>query len=265
MTLDFVVKDLEGGNVDDVFRVCSHRRLDNPLQRMGIRIKRKWLLEMLEKYGPCTKVAYLDGKPVAQLLYYPEEAIPYIEKTRRDVIRLHCLYNPFPETRGRGIASSLVKSLVDEAEKGMRMFNGRRCRFIVAEPFNTGEGIPLETFYQSMGFKWGVEEMYLELTASYRPRERREYTALWEDKEKAIILYGPLCEYSYPFALRIMELIRDVEPKLPIELIDMWSQPKEASKRCGEQVIVNATPIRVWWGDREGFKKAVERALKRRL
>lgn len=121
-----------------------------------------------------------------------------------------------------------------------------RCRFIVAKPFNTGEGIPLETFYRSRGFKWGEEEMFLELASSYEPRESREYTPLREDEGRTTILYAPLCEYSYPFATKVMELNREVEPDLPIELIDMWRWPEEASRRCGEYVIVNATPIKAW-------------------
>ena len=250
-------------NVDDVFRVCSHARLDDPLQRRGMEIKRGWLLEMLSRYGPCTKIAYLEGRPTAQLLYYPEEAIPYIENPRREVVHLHCVYNPFPEARGRGVASSLLRGLLEEAEEGMEILGGRRCRFMVARPFNTGEGIPLENFYASKGFRWGVGEMFLEIAASYEPRRRPEYRPLPEDEGRAIVLYAPLCEYGYPFALRIKRLIREVEPTLPIDLIDMWRQPEEASKRCGEGVVVNATPIRAWWGDREGFKRAIEEALHR--
>lgn len=261
MTQRIQVEEVMEENLDDVFKVCSHSRLRDPLQRRGMEIKRRWLLEMLNHYGGCTKVAYLDGGPVAQLLYYPEEAIPYVENPRRDVIHLHCVYNLFPEARGKGVASALIRDLLEEAERGMEMLQGRRCRFIVAKPFNTGEGIPLEAFYASKGFHWGVGEMYLEISASYETRKLGEYRPLSEDEGRALIFYSPLCEYSYPFAHRVREIIWEVKPDLPITLIDMWRQPEEASKRYGEEIIVNARPIRAWWGDREGFKEEVMRAL----
>ena len=69
--MEITVKDVDASNIYDVFRVCSHSRLDDPLQKKGMELKRRWLNRMLEKYGPCTKIAYLDGRPVAQILYYP--------------------------------------------------------------------------------------------------------------------------------------------------------------------------------------------------
>jgi len=262
MNPSILVRNLREENLEDVFQVCSHARLQDPLQRRGMELKRRWLLEMLSRYGPCTKVAYLEGRPIAQLLYYPEEALPYVEEPRRDVIRLHCIYNPFPEARGRGAASALLRELLREAEGGMEMLGGKPCRFIAAKPFNTGEGIPLEEFYASKGFRWGVGEMYLEVAGAYEPREAGEYRPLSEDEGRAIVFYSPLCEYSYPFAVRVAELIREVEPSLPIELIDMWRQPLEARRGFGEELIVNARPIRAWWGDQESFKEEIRKALK---
>lgn len=261
MNSSIKVEDLLEENMEDVFRVCSHGRLQDPLQRRGMELKKRWLLEMLDRYGPCTKIAYLEERPIAQLLYYPEEIIPHIEKPRKDVIHIHCVYNPFPEVRGKGGASALVRALLEEAERGMEMLGGRRCRFIVAKPFNTGEGIPLEAFYASKGFRWGIGEMYLEVSAPYEPKECGVYKPLSSDRGRAVILYSPLCEYSYPFALKVREIIWEVNPGLPITLIDIWRQPEEASKRGGETIIVNSRPIRTWWGDRENFKEEVKRAL----
>lgn len=68
------IENLQDSNIEDFIHVCSSKRLNDPIHQQGIRLKRQWLHEMLEKYGPCAKVAYYNGKPVAQILFYPEEA-----------------------------------------------------------------------------------------------------------------------------------------------------------------------------------------------
>lgn len=91
--MNIEVRDVEEGNLYDVFRVCSHGRLDDPTQRKGMELKGEWLLEMLDRYGPTTKITYLDGRPAAQILFHPEDSIPYIEDPRRGIVVLNCLYN----------------------------------------------------------------------------------------------------------------------------------------------------------------------------
>ncbi len=255
------VADLEEANIDDVFRVCSHGRLNDPLQQQGIELKRRWLLEMLKEYGPCTKIAYLDDDPVAQILFYPESAAPFIADPRRDVVVLHCEYNPFPEARGRGVGTALIKSLIDDCRTGLPCLKGRPCRFIVAKPFNTGEGVSLDEFYASNGFKQGRGEMYLEITAPYQPRRTMEYRPLSEDKGRAVMFYDPICEFSYPFAVKVKEFLLEIDPGLPVELIDQWRHPEESIKRGNHVLVVNAKLITSFWTQREAFRREVEQAL----
>jgi len=255
------VADVEEANIEDVFRVCSHGRLNDPLQRQGIELKRRWMLEMLEEHGPCTKIAYLDDEAVAQLLFYPEEAAPFIADARRDVVVLHCAYNPFPKARGRGAGTALIKSLVDDCRTGLPCLEGTPCRFIAAKPFNTGEGIPLSAFYATNGFKQGQQEMVLEVSASYQPRRMTEYRPLPEDKGRAVMFYNPMCEYSYPFAVRVRDFLWEVEPSLTVELIDAWRRPEEYIKRGNQELLVNAKPITSFWTQREAFRREVEHAL----
>ncbi|MEM2893937.1 MAG: GNAT family N-acetyltransferase [Candidatus Bathyarchaeia archaeon] len=262
--MNIEIRDLEEENLEDVFRVCSHGRLEDPIQLKGMELKRRWLLEMLDRYGPTTKLAYLDGKPVAQILFYPEDIIPYIENPREGVVVLNCVYNPFQEARGMGCGKRLVKSLIHESPRGLKCLGGRPCRFIVAKPFNTGEGIPLERFYSHMGFKEAQMEMYMEITSPYQPRGRRPYTPLPEDRGRAIALYNPICEYSYPFALRVREALNQIDPSLTVELIDSWRRPKEALKRGNHWLIVNSTPINSFLLNREAFSHEVLEALRKR-
>lgn len=257
------VADLEEENIDDVFRVCSHNKLDDPLQQRGIELKRRWLLETLAKHGPCTKIAYLGDRPVAQILFYPEEAAPFIADPREEVVVLHCAYNPFPEARGKGAGTALLRSLVEDCRRGLPCLGGRPCCFIAAKPFNTGVGMPLDRFYAANGFKQAQQEMFLDVSAPYKPRETPEYQPLVEDRGRAVMLYNPMCEWSYPFAVRVREFLKEIDASLPVELIDEWRNPEESTKRGNQQLVVNATPIMGFWTQREAFRREVEQALGR--
>ncbi len=256
------VEDVSRDNIEDVFRVCSHGRLEDPLQREGMEIKRRWLLDMLEKHGPCTKIAYLDGRPVAQILFYPEEATPYVTEPRKDAVILHCTYNPFPEARGKGASTALLKGLIGEAETGLPCLGGRPCSFVAADPFDTGEGLSLGLFYERSGFKRADSEMYLEITGRYEEPRALEYRPLPEDRGRAVVFYHPVCEWGYPFAVRVRDFLHGLEPSLPVGLIDAWDKPNEYVKRARQQLTVNARIIKSFWTDREAFRKEIEETLR---
>ncbi len=256
-----VVRDISETNIDDVFSVCSHGKLNNPLQRRGIELRRQWLTNMLSDYGPCTKIAYLDGRPVAQAMYYPEEAAPYTKQPRPGVVLLRCVYNPFPEAQGKGAASALIRSLVEDSRKGDFLKN-EKCSFIASEPFNTGEGKSMEGLYTGNGFIRSGDEMILEISGRYIAPMRPIYTPLQEDHGKAVIFYDPTCEYSYAFAVKTQNMIKDIAPDLPSELVDKWESP-ERSRRMGNQLlIVNSVPILSSWRDKERFAAEVLEATK---
>lgn len=257
-----VIKDAGEGNIEDVFRVCSHSRMDDPLQRKGMEIKRVWLLRMLEEYGSCTKIAYLDGRPVAQILFYPEEAVPFIPDPREGTVVLNCTYNPFPEARGKGAASALVRSLAEEARAGLKCLRGEPCSFVAAKPFETGEGFSMTDFYARCGFSRADSEMYLEISGEYRPRGERACKPLEEDGGRAIMFYDPMCEWGYGFAVRVRDMIHDVEPRYPFEMIDPWERPGESARRGNQQLIVNSHVIQSFWMDREAFRREVEEAIR---
>jgi GNAT superfamily N-acetyltransferase len=257
-----VVRDVDEDNIEDVFRVCSHNRLDDPLQRQGMEIKRRWMLRMLEEHGTCTKVAYIDGRPVAQILFYPEEVAPFVPDPRDGAVFLRCAFNPFPEARGKGAASALMGSLIEDGRKGMPCLGGKQCSFIATEPFDTGIGLSLEDFYKKHGFIKAGREMYLEISGSYMPRKELKYRPLTEDRGRAVVFYDPDCEWGYPFAVRVRDLLHEVEPDLPVELFDKWERPEEFIRRAGEELIVNTRIIQSFWTDRDAFRREVEQAIR---
>ena len=135
--------------------------------------------------------------------------------------------------------------------------------FIVADPFNTGEGVSLEGFYERSGFEKADGEMYLEITGKYRPREKPMYEPLPEDRGRVLMFYDSACEWGYPFAVRVRDLLKEIDPDLLVELIDKWRQPEEYMRRGNETLIVNATVITSLWTEREAFRREVEQALGR--
>ncbi|MBN2336303.1 hypothetical protein JXL21_12150 [Candidatus Bathyarchaeota archaeon] len=244
----------------DVFKVCSPQAEPGSKLMDGRCLRERWLRETLIEYGPFIKVAYLDGLPISQIMYYPEEALPYLSNPRQGVIRIECVYS---RVQGKGAGSRLLSDLVSEAKKGLESLKGEPCLLLVAEPFATGEGLSLKEFYGMHGFKEGEDEMYLEVHGEYKLRKRPMYTPLPEDAGKAIVFYNVNCEHSYSFAGSVEKLIQEVSPGYPVETLNQWERPAEAARRGNELVIVNQRPIKSFWRTPE-FKSEVQAAIENR-
>jgi GNAT superfamily N-acetyltransferase len=253
------VKTMKEG-FGDVFRVCSPSAEPGSKLMEGRRLREEWLREALVDFGPFTKVAYLDGEPVSQVMYYPEEALPYIAGSRGGVIRIGCVYS---RVHGKGAGSALLGDLVREAREGIESLRGEPCRFLVTEPFSTSEGLDLKEFYKRNGFREGDGEMYLEIHGVYEARKRTGYTSLEEDAGRAVVFYNVNCEYSVGFADSVMKLIHEIVPGYPVDTINMWTKPLESSRRGNELVIVNQRPIKSYWRTPE-FRQEVKAAIENR-
>ena len=251
-----VIQNIVQSNIDDIFRVCSHKYLDDPEFEHGMNLKREWMKKMIKQIGPVAKIAYLNSKPVAQIMFYPETALPYISQPRAKVIRVECAYNAFPESRGKGIGDSLMKSLVADCKL-------KESRFLVANAFSTGEGVSLEEYYKRNGFLEGEDELYLLINDEYKPKIKQKFKPLEEDKDKALLFYNRNCEFSYMFAEKTRKVLNEIDPNLKIEMIDMWKHPVTSAKRGNEIVIVNAIPIKSLVGDEEEFKAEVKKSLQK--
>jgi hypothetical protein len=258
---ELTVSDVDESNVEDVFRVCSTGRLDNPLQMQGIELRRRWMRGMIRRYGTCAKVAYLNEKPVAQLLFYPESAAPFILKQRKGVVLLRCVYNPFEEARGMGASTALVKSLIEDCRGAPRFLEGEKCAFIASEPFNTGEGVPMERFYASNGFERRGDEMIYRIGGDYSAPSKPRFAPSKSDLAKAVIIYNPTCEYSQVFAIRTRDILKNLYPTLPVELVNQWEDPEKSMRLANHWLVVKGT--RIVHGFREGdaFADEVKQAV----
>ena len=266
------IEDVSEENLEDVFKACSWNRAfapkDDPILEKGREIKIRWLLDMLEKHGPCTKIAYLQERPVAQILFYPEETIPFNHDPRRDALHLQCIFNPFPEAQRKGVAHALMKELMEECKSGLRCMGGRPCSFVVTAIFPHEGQLPLDTYYSKCGFKQGNQEMYLEIAGEYVPRKILENRRLPEDRGRALNFYNPPCEWGYFYAVKVRELLKDIDPSLPVEIVNLWERPEEYIKRSHKQQIAARTIINtqepdafIFWVDKEAFRRNAEEAL----
>lgn len=257
------IENLQESNIEDLIYVCSSKKLNDPVHQQGIKLKKQWLGKMLEKYGSCAKIAYYNGKPVAQILYYPEEADVTKAFKRENVLVINCTYNPTSETHKLGIGTRLLQNVIQDAKQRRTCLGNKPCKFILAKTFNTGELLPLPEFYKKNGFLPTPEKnLYFQIESDYEQiRPTGEYEPLPEDKNKAIIFYGPTCEFGYSFAKKIEEIIRTVAPKIKIEMINEWEKPEESIKRKNWWLVVNAEPIRTFFMETEKFKGEIMQAI----
>jgi GNAT superfamily N-acetyltransferase len=258
------IEALQESSIEDLINVCSSKRLNDPVHQQGISIKRQWLRQMLTQRGTCAKIAYYEGRPVAQILYYPEEADPAKVFRRENVLALECIYNPTTEAQKLGVGTRLLKSTIQDAKQRKTCLGNKPCKFIAAKAFNTGEFLPLPDFYKKNGFLSAPsgDQLYLPIEGNYEPTPSAgEYEPLPEDRNKAIVFYGPVCQYSFQFAKRTEAIIKEVAPNLEVELINEWEEPEESIKRKNSWLTVNAKPIHTFFMETENFKQEIKQAM----
>jgi predicted GNAT family acetyltransferase len=258
------IEDLQESNIDDLINVCSSKRVNDPLHQKGMNLKRQWLLKMLRQHGSCAKIGYLNERPIAQILFHPEKAEVAKPFRRKDVLILDCIYNPTTEAQKLGIGTRLLKSAIQDARRRRSCLGNKPCKFITAKAFSTGELLPLPDFYKKNGFLPTPEgeQLYIPIEGGYEPNPPvGEYEPLPEDTDKAIVFYGPVCQFSYQFARRTEAIIREALPDIDVELINEWEQPGEAIKRKNSSLIVNARVIHTFLMETEKFKQEIRQAM----
>ncbi len=253
------IKEVGESNLEDMIVVCSPE-FSRESYKTGVEIKRKWLLEMLRKYGEVGYIGYFNEKPVAQLLFFPEKADPTGLK-RENVLVINCIYNPHPAAQGKGIAKAMVKMLIEKARG--------EYEFLVIHAFHTGEFIPQLEFFERLGFKrFGRDEnLYysfsgkkLEIPHSSFWKEGADHKKR-ENSEKVTIFYTPVCQFSYVFSIRASEIAREINPEIKIELLDSWKNAEKFVARGRNWMLVNGIPIRPTPQDEEKFKDEIKNAL----
>jgi GNAT superfamily N-acetyltransferase len=263
------LQELNDDNIDDLIGVCSPLDPESDELKIGIETRREWLADMLSKHGSIAKIAYIERKPAAQIMFYPERADPSVPGARDYSTYLHCVYNPSKAHQRMGAGQSLMDAVIKQCKAGIGPCEG--CRLIAAEGFNTGEGLSLTEFYRQFGFReradedgqapWGGTAMHLVLSQPVQTRPRLPFVSLQEDKGSAVIFYSPACQFSYEFAAKIAHVISETESKLKVGLINRWQQPAEYLRRGARCVVVNGREVVRNPMDEVAFKEELRRIL----
>lgn len=269
------IVDVSKDNVEDALTICSGNRPivspQDPILAKGRALKKRWLQNMLRQYGSCAKIAYVNDHPVANIMFYPESSIPYLDNPRTDVIYLKCIFNVSRNPPRQGIGTELIQSFIEEAHTGLQCLSGRPCQFIVTRPFPHEGDLSLRDFYEKYGFKEGHHEMFREVTETYVPLDIPDYRPRPEDRGKVIITHNPECEWGYFFAITARALIRAKHPDLPIEVYNNWETPEVYKSNphlplIAGSIIINAqihkNPF-MFWVDRSAWLRIVDEALQR--
>ncbi len=262
-----IIKDITEGNIEDLCQVCvPPAKKEQPDWVKGAGEKKKWAVQMLQKWGSFAKVAYADGIPVGMIQYRP---IP-----GERIISIDCIYVSRDKYWHKGAATQLFSSLMEDLKKTLICFDNKRALALVTKTFpreDPGQ-YSAYNFFKGKGFKQVGEEqdyLYFPLEAgfTYQPirKEEVEYVPQEEDRGRVLLICGPTgCPGTYPHFLKRMErYIKEVDSKVPIHWLDSSKDLEELKKRhiTTGDCIVNATYIKSFVLDKENFQKEVRVAL----
>lgn len=260
------IRDVGFEIIDDLCQLCiTEKNRGDPFFMKGIEEKRKWAMDMLKRWGPFAKLAYV-GSDAAGLIQYeplPDEKVVYV----------HCIYVPEKQYWRKGIAKKLLFSLVEDMRTPQSWFHNESAQALTTKTF-PGEQpsqYPARLFFTKMGFKQVGDDpdfLYLPLREGfvYKPAEEKkiEYVPQEEDKGQVLIISGPSsCPFSYVFLKRAEQAIMEIAPGVPIRWMNSVEVPAEVKKRGNiEGCLVNARYIQSFVLNKEAFQKEVMEALK---
>jgi hypothetical protein len=254
------IRDVTLENLDALVGLCvSPENKNDPLFIGGMKSKKRWAKQALKRYGSISKLAYLDSKPAGLIQYQP--------KPEEKVIEIACIFVPEEQNLRKGIGKSLLKALMQHANKPQPMFNDSSPLALVTWAFDVPGRYTQSGFYKKMGFKQAKKEdpflLYypLERGYIYNPKTK-PFTPQKKDRGKALIFYDPSCPFCIYFSEKIKDLIRQVSPKIPIRMINKFEEPDEVEKRGQTPYCaVNGKAITSFFMDKENFQKEVKAAL----
>lgn len=244
------VVGLSNEKIDDALLVCTSPELrDDVNVKIGLKIRKKWLLDLYREIGPCVKIAYLDDKPVGMIQYSPLHMIPYFKTNRRDVLYIHCIYVK-RNVRNRGVGSELLETLICEMEKPNKLFEGRKCGMLSTSARDR-YGFTQVNYFKTKGFKEIVGNIDAGLVYSLQAADIKEGFAIPRSKPIQIkecgakIFFDPSCQYCKYSNEGIKAKIKEANPTMEIEECNLWTHSKEAIRRGITSVAtyINGMPI----------------------
>jgi len=144
--LDIEIRDVTNENIDDIIGLCAPKWEDEhhalTLKEGGSK-KREWVKKALERFGVCAKVAYLEGKSVGFIEFYPLRAFPLLPERDRRTVMITCIFIPDKALQKAGIGSRLLQSLIQNLkQRPLQSFGGERAEEIAIGSWGCHTGFP---------------------------------------------------------------------------------------------------------------------------
>jgi len=254
------IRDVTLENLDTLVSLCvPPESKSDPLFIGGMKIKKKWAKQALERYESIGKIAYSDSKPAGLIQYQP--------KQEEKVTEIACIFVPEQQNMRKGIGKNLLKALMQHANRPQPIFNDSSPLALVTWAFEVLGRYTQSEFYRKMGFKQANDRdphlLYYPLEKGYvYSPGTKSFMPQKEDRGKALIFYDPSCPFCIYFSEKIKDSIRQVSPKIPIRMINKFEEQDEVEKRGQTPYCaVNGKAIASFFMDKENFQKEVKAAL----
>lgn len=157
------IKDVTSENIDDLVGPGCAPRWDDPrhaqtLKEGGLK-KKEWVRKALQRFSCCAKIAYLQGKPVGFIEFYPMHVFPLLPKRQKRTLLITCIFVSEKTLQNQGIGSQLVQSLVEDLKRRpLPCFNNKPAEEIAVGSWGCHTGFPeslsrFKRFWHKNGFK----------------------------------------------------------------------------------------------------------------
>lgn len=226
------IVDLCEENVGDALLVCTSPKLkDDENVKIGLGIRKNWLLDLYREVGPCAKIAYVKDKPVGMIQHSPLHKVPYFKTKRRDVLYIHCIYVK-RDVRSLGVGSALLKSLISDMEKPNKLFEWRRCRML-STTARERYGFTQVSYFKSKGFEkpeGNIDSglIYSLSKTGLKSLDIPSAGPINVQEHGAKIFFNPSCHMCKYMNENIKARIRETAPTMKIEECNLWINSQEA-------------------------------------
>jgi len=157
--LELEIRDLSTENIDDLVNNCVSQSSAETLKEGSLK-KKVWIERALQAFGSCAKIAYVKGKPVGFVEFYPIQTFPILRHMLKDrrIILITCVYVRQREFQGRGIGSKLIQEVIkDLKQRRIPYFDNEKAEEIAIGSWCSHTGFPenlprLRRFFLRNGF-----------------------------------------------------------------------------------------------------------------
>lgn len=131
------IMDINELNLQDIPQPCRgcvywefpqdfEKAKEDPSKKPELELKKKkWFEQAMKEFGTCGKIIYFMDKPIAYAQYAPSARFPNVTEYESKpvgiledgVVFLSCLFIADEELRGKGLASRLLRNVVDELKR----------------------------------------------------------------------------------------------------------------------------------------------------